>query len=168
MEKTRTRRDILEDEWYHVRHSGEIPEVALHSSIHYLTVDKEGPHLILAEEDLQLLCRAAVERYREIILRDLTPANRDKTIYRGILRSIANWRRLKRFCQRHMMEIEEIKKELPDVLLFFLKNEIHEVAGGLRQSSINCTFDDITSFALEFNIYLTDMEEELRAICLDF
>ncbi len=168
MEKTRTPRDLLEDEWYHVRHSGEIPEVALHSSIHYLTEDAEGPNLTLVDDDLQLLCRAAVERYREIILRDITPANRDKSIYRGILRSIANWRRLKRFCQRHMMEFEDIKKELPDVLLIFLKNEIRDVNSGLRQSSINCTFDDITSFALEFDIYLADMEEELRGICLDF
>lgn len=168
MGETRTHRDLLEDEWYHVRHSGEIPEVALHSSIYYLTEDTEGPHLILADDDLQLLCRAAVERYREIILRDITPANRDKSIYRGILRSIANWRRLKRFCQRHSMEIEDIKTELPDVLLSFLKNEIGDVANGLRQSSINCTFADITSFALEFDIYLADMEKELRAICIDF
>ena len=43
---------LLEEELLLVRHSGEIPEVALHASVHYLTEDPEGPGLVLA--DIQL------------------------------------------------------------------------------------------------------------------
>ena len=168
MGKTTTHKEILEDEWYHVRHSGEIPEVALHSSIYYLTEDQDGPHLELDEGDLVLLCGAAVERYREIILRDITPANRDKSMYRGILRSIANWRRLKRFCQRHNAELENVKQELPGAVLDFLYQELTDVRSGERQSSINCTFDDLTSFALEIGLSISELEADLKKICLNF
>ncbi len=168
MGKIKTHKEILEDEWYHVRHSGEIPEVALHSSIYYLTEELDGPHLELEDDDLVLLCGAAVERYREIILRDITPANRDKSIYRGILRSIANWRRLKRFCQRHNVEIKNVKKELPGIVLDFLHQELTDVRSGARQSSINCTFDDLTSFALEIDLSLNNLETDLKKICLNY
>ncbi len=168
MEKTKTHRSLIDDEWYHVRHSGEIPEVALHSSLHYLTDDQDGPKLHLDEEDHTLLYNAAMERYREIIIRDITPENRDATIYRGILRTIANWRRLKRFCQRHNMSLDNIKLELSPLVETFLRNEIDEVDKKLRTSSINCTFKDIQSFAIEIELSLQVIEMGLRKICLDF
>ncbi|HKJ65565.1 MAG TPA: hypothetical protein VJ969_09190 [Desulfopila sp.] len=162
------REDLLEDEWYHVRHSGEIPEIALHSSIHYLTEDGDGPGIELTPADLSRLHHAASRRYREIIFRDITPANRDETSYRGVLRTISNWRRYKRFCQRQALSIDTVKSELAVWLLSFLQREIDDVKGGVRSSSINCTFEDIASLAVELDISLGPMEESLRPLCLDF
>ncbi len=72
---------LLEEELLLVRHSGEIPEVALHASVHYLTEDPEGPGLVLADEELRPLQEAALARYREIILRDLDAGNRDLSLF---------------------------------------------------------------------------------------
>lgn len=49
----------FEDEWYIVRYSGEIPEIAFNSAIHYLTRAQDGPHLTLSEEQNHLLKKAA-------------------------------------------------------------------------------------------------------------
>jgi len=73
MEKATTPDHLLEDEWYHVRYSGEIPEVALHSSLFYLTDDPDGPKLELETEHIHFLHEAVVARYYEIIVRDITP-----------------------------------------------------------------------------------------------
>ena len=90
----------LADELLIVRHSGEIPEVALHGSIFFLTRDPDGPTIDITPAELLLLKKMVVARYREIITRDLDANNRDKGLYRGLARCICNWQRLKRFCQR--------------------------------------------------------------------
>lgn len=168
MAKTQRHKELLEDEWYHVRHSGELPEIVLQSSIFFLTEDSEGPELILQDEDLRLLRDAASKRYLEIILRDITPGNRDTTIYRGIIRTISNWRRFKRFCGRHQMQADTIDEEVVKQFISFLENEIKDVQSGKRQSCINCTFDDIASFAVEMGISLNHIENDLQPICLNF
>ncbi len=94
------RKELLEDEWLMVRHSGEIPEIALHSAFYALTEDPEGPCLQLSAEEIQYLQEAAAARYQEIILRDLCYENRELTIYRGVLRAICNWHRFVAFCKR--------------------------------------------------------------------
>ena len=165
---TKNHKELLEDEWYQVRYSGEIPEVALHSSLYYLTEDEDGPRIVLKAEDYRKLNDAVMERYKEIILRDITAENRDTTMYRGVLRSISNWRRYKRFCRRHAMEEGAICDEIADALMSFLTTEVHQVRLGERQSCINCTFEDILSFALELKISLTTLEQDLRPICLDY
>ena len=70
----------IAEEAFMVLHSGEIPEIALHSSLYYLTEDPEGPGLILTAADILPLKQEVVKRYQEIILRDLEPKNRDKGI----------------------------------------------------------------------------------------
>ncbi|MEE4243424.1 MAG: hypothetical protein V2I36_18330 [Desulfopila sp.] len=165
---TKNHKELLEDEWYHVRYSGEIPEIALHSSLYYLTEDKDGPRIVLEEDDCRKLNDAAMLRYKEIILRDITQENRDTTIYRGVLRSISNWRRYKRFCYRHELQVDLIRDEVAQSLMMFLRTEIAQVQAGERQSCINCTFEDLQSFALELEVSLADLEKDLRPICLDF
>jgi len=157
--------ELLEDEWYHVRHSGEIPEIALHSSIFHLTEDSDGPRIELSRDHLHYLQDAAMQRYLEMILRDITPANRDTTMYRGVLRTISNWRRFKRFCERHDMHADDIRGEIAASFMTFLENEIKDVKERGRDSSINCSFDDLTSFAYEMKLSLTDIEKDLRLIC---
>ena len=161
-------KELLENEWYHVRYSGEIPEIALHSSIFHLTEDEEGPRIQLSEAGLGYLQEAAKHRYLEIILRDIIPQNRDETHYRGILRTISNWRRFKRFCERHGMRAETLREQIAVQAMAFLNNEIADVAKGERQSCINCTFEDIVSFAVELGFSLDGIEKDLRPLCLSF
>jgi len=94
------RRDVLEEEWLIVRHSGEIPEIALHSALYFLTEDPVGPRLHLSVEEIESLQDAAISRYQEIIRRDLCFANRTLPMYRGVRRAIFNWRRFVAFCER--------------------------------------------------------------------
>lgn len=159
---------VLEDEWYQVRHSGEIPEIALHSSLHYLTQDREGPGITLGKEALDFLLQAASERYLEIILRDITPANRGTSIYRGVLRTICNWRRFKRFCGRHSMEPDLIRDEVARRFLLFLENEIEEVKSRGARSSMNCSAAEIDSFAVELDISIEHLKEDLELICINW
>lgn len=162
------RSDALENEWYHVRYSGEIPEVAFHSSLHYLCEDEDGPGLSLTEAELEYLRDAAAARYRDIILRDLTPANRDTQAYRGVLRAICNWRRFLRFCRRHGMGAATLKPAVGEALQSFLEAELADAAGGSRASSINCNFDELRVFARELGVDLEKRAGELREICLEF
>jgi len=85
----------LEDEVLFIEESGEMPEVAMHSSLYFLCSDPEGPGLELRQEDRIPLKIAVLTRYQTIILRDLQPANRKKSIYRGLQRSAINWQRRK-------------------------------------------------------------------------
>lgn len=167
MEKKTNPETLLEDEWYHVRYSGEIPEIALHSSIYYLTEDPEGPGLSLDEKAVSFLHEAVLARYQDIIVRDITPENRDTSMYRGVLRAIANWRRMKRFCSRHLLGYDEINNEVSRLLLTFLENEIQESKEEKSTNRLNCSFDDLYSFALELGISLDHMKKELKPLCLD-
>jgi hypothetical protein len=165
MGKVTNRNSSLEDEWYQVRYSGEIPEIALHSSIHHLTEDKSGPGIVLAEEELHFLLNAAKERYLEIILRDITPTNRDTSAYRGVLRTICNWRRFKRFCDRHRMEAESIRDVVVNRFLSFLEVEIEEVKRGERHSCMNCGVEEIICFSEELGFSVDHLRDDLERIC---
>ena len=140
------RMSILDDECLMIRHSGEIPEVALHNALHFLTGDPEGPGLKLRPNEVRRLNEAVIGRYRRIILRDLDPRLRDKRVYRGIARSISNWERLCRFATREGVAIRDLKNEIAAALKAFLKQEIADVVAGRRTTSINCDADRLTAF----------------------
>jgi hypothetical protein len=143
MEETEEeKKTLLADEFLLVRHSGEIPEVALESAIYYLTEDPEGPYVTLDPDDRALLQKAAVDRYREIILRDLDPANRDMGMYRGVARCIVNWQRFLKFCQKVGHETRAIREDIAQALLDFLGREIKDVQSGSRNSCVNCDLAD--------------------------
>ena len=167
MEKTTTPEILLEDEWYHVRYSGEIPEVALHSSLFYLTNDPDGPGLRLEKDHIHYLHEAVLARYCEIVVRDLTPENRDLSIYRGVLRAISNWRRMKRFCQRHECSYERARMEISHQFLVFLENEIEENIQEKNLKKIDCSLDDLRSFALELGISIKHLEKSIKPLCRD-
>lgn len=107
---SRPRLELLEDEWLLVRHSGEIPEIALHSAFHYLTADPNGPRLRLSVEETHYLRDAAATRYQEIIQRDLCYENRELTVYRGIRRAIFNWHRFVVFCERQDISCHNLRR----------------------------------------------------------
>ena len=158
--------EVLEDEVLIVRNSGEIPEVAFHGSIYYLTEDPDGPELTLTNDNLRLLKKQVIARYQEIVLRDLIPENRDKSIYRGVKRSIANWRRLLKFCEREKQNIAAFRKEVAQALVNFLHQEKSEVSAGLRDSCINCTATELLHFARKLQLSTEMLPESWQSLCL--
>ena len=143
---------ILEEELLLVRHSGEIPEVALHGSLYYLCEDTEGPRFILSDEELQPLQDAALERYREIILRDLNAANRDLPLFRGIKRALHNWYRFVRFSEKVGRPYGDFRARTAKALSTYLQQELDDVRSGNRTSSVNCTTEALVTFAQTLGI----------------
>lgn len=157
----------LDNEWFVVRHSGETPEIALYAARHYLTEADDGPKLTLSGEQWALLQEAAGERYREIVLRDLQVENRDKTIYRGVKRSIVNYQRFECFCHRHNLDARSFGKEVAAALLFFLAAESVDVAKGARSSCINCSYGELNAFARKIGLVEDCLPRHIREICLE-
>ncbi len=132
------RRLLLDEELLLVRHSGEIPEVALHASLYYLEKDNDGPKIVVATQELQLLNKAVQERYEEMIMRDLTIANRDLSLFRGLRRAEENWRRYAQFCRKVGFDYSLFRQEAGLALIDYLQVELDEVAVKKRKPSINC------------------------------
>jgi len=159
--------ELLEDEWFVVRHSGEMPEVAYHSALYFLTRDEEGPKLVLSENERMVLKEAAAERYREIVLRDLQPENRGSTAYRGVQRSIHNYRRFKQFCLREQLDMGPFAEEVSASLQSLLEVEAKERAEGLHSSAINCSAEELKEFADELGLGHTTLSTEFAALFVD-
>ena len=158
---------LLAEEMLIVRHSGEIPEIAFHGSLYYLCEDPAGPQLTLSQEELDNLRQQVVARYREILLRDLSPENRDAAIYRGLNRCIFNWERLGKFCTRQAMTVEDVRQEIAEALRCFLRQEADEVRSGLRQSCLNCTREELDAFAREIGVLPEQLPEGVELLfCL--
>ncbi len=158
---------ILEEELFILRDSGEIPEIAYHSSLHYLTEDGEGPEMLLTPEELELLQDASLARCREIVLRDLDPANRDTGAYRGVLRTIYNWQRMQDFCRRIGRDCSSFQKTVGRALLYFLEQELCDVCSGKRTSSVNCSADQLRAFALMLDIPAEALPQNWQRLCLE-
>jgi hypothetical protein len=148
-----------------VRNSGEIPEIALHASLYFLTGDEAGPLLALQDEELEILYRAALARAQEIVLRDLDPRNRDLRIYRGVARTLVNWQRLQKFCGRINRQCPEFRETVAQALLAFLDNELREVSSGKRSSSINCRASDLESFCRDLSLSLSALPAGWTSLC---
>ncbi len=157
---------LLEEEVLIVRFSGEIPEVAYHGSIYYLTEDDEGPGIELDEQDHALLQQAVVDRYYEIILRDLTPDNRDLGLYRGLARSSVNWQRLCKFCRKTGLPLEnKLREEIGSAFLAFMKKEFDDVTSGSRKTCINCSVAALQEFAAALKVDCGAMPAGWRDLC---
>jgi hypothetical protein len=155
----------IAEEAFMILHSGEIPEVYLHGSLYYLTEDPEGPGLDLQADDLFPLKQAVGKRYREIILRDLDPGNREKRIYRGLARCAANWQRWLKFCSRENLDFAAIQGETAEALQAFIKQEMAEVESRKRSSSINCSCREIENLAESLGISPDDLPEGWQKLC---
>ena len=160
--------ELIADEVMIVEFSGgEIPEVTYHGSLYYLCEDPDGPGISLGDDDLEPMKDAVVARYREIILRDLLSENRDKGLYRGLARSMANWRRLAKFCGREKREIEEIREEMARALAAFLHRESADVQSQLRTSCINCSAAELESFFVDLCLAPEALPAEWQCLCED-
>jgi hypothetical protein len=156
---------LLEEELLLVRHSGEIPEVALHASLYFLSEDEDGPRLILSEEEISPLQEAALARYREIILRDLDVANRDLSLFRGIRRANHNWYRFVRFSEKIGRPYEQFQRIATETLLCYLRLELDEVGSGKRSPSINCSADALLTFAIAMGLDQSGLPDNWACLC---
>jgi len=163
---TDNKKNILSEEAFLILHSGEVPEVAYYGSIHYLTEDPEGPLLNIGPLDLISLKEAVVQRYRTIILRDVTPGNRDRSVYRGLKRCAANWKRLVNFSDKRSIDISSIRKEVIDALKDFLSQEIMDVSSGKRKTCINCSYSVLTELACGLGLSKDDLPERVEMLCM--
>jgi len=157
---------LLEEEAFLIRQDGgEIPEVAMHGAIYFLTEDDDGPGLELRKRDLDLLKQAVVERYRVIIRRDLDPANRDARHFRGMARCVANWQRLSGFCCREGLDPTGLKTEIGAALRGFLEGEDRDVRQQRRASCLNCTAEELAWLADALGLREKSLPPGWRKLC---
>jgi len=164
---TRDERNVLlADEWLIVRDSGEIPEITLHATLHYLTEDTDGPRIILTEAELAELKDAAVQRYHEIILRDINIDNFHKSIYRGVRRSLYNWHRCVAFMERQSIKMDDFQKKAAQALLLFLELGVKDAENNLPKNFINCSMLELAELAGEFGITAEQLPFNIAQFCL--
>ncbi len=160
------RQEILDDEYLIVRNSGEIPEITLHSVLHYLTEDPEGPGLELSDGERSVLKSAAVERYQEIVLRDIQVGNFHKTLYRGIRRSIYNLERYQQFCMRQQLDWQGFQQTAGLQLLQFLNDGILAAGNDLPEQFLNCTYPQLLEFSLDCGVKKGQLPENTERYCI--
>lgn len=158
-------RNWIEEEVLTIHHSGEMPEVALHASLHYLQEDPEGPGLTVTPEDIQPLKEAVEKRYKRIVMRDLNPRYRDRSIYRGLARAIANWHRMVRFCQREKRDVAVHRQDVASALLSFLTIETADVAAGKQPSSVNCAAAELAAFIEALELAPSRLPDGWQSVC---
>lgn len=164
---TREERDeLLADEWLIVRHSGEIPEITLHSSLYYLREESDGPQLCLSEAELAQLKDAAVQRYQEIILRDLHVENFHKSIYRGVRRTVYNWERCKAFALRQSVDCTHVRKIAAQTLIVFLEEGVAAAGKTLPLVFINCSAARLYKLAGELGLDMGQLPADIARFCL--
>jgi hypothetical protein len=158
-------RSLIEEEVFAIGHSGEMPEVALHTSLYYLQEDPEGPRLTVTPEDIQPLKDAVEKRYKRIVMRDLNPRYRDQSIYRGLARAMANWQRLVRFCIHEKCDVAIHRQEVATALVGYLTTETADVASGRRSSSVNCSATELAAFIETLGIVPSRLPDGWQLVC---
>ena len=156
----------IDEELFLIERAGEIPEIAYHGAIYYLEEDENGPGLTLTEREKLLLKQAALKCYKRIILRDLTPENRKRRIYRGLERAVINMRRMEKFALKEGFNLDSIKDEIRKALLNFLNIEIEDVLIKGENSCINCNYSELLDLVKRLDMNEDDLPLETRTICL--
>jgi hypothetical protein len=159
--------ELVENEWYIVRNSGEIPEIAYNSSIYYLTRAASGPSLQLSVKQLKMLKDAATERYLEIVLRDLDHSNAGTSIYRGVARSICNYERFCSFCARQQIRPEIVQVPAAKALALFLRVELSLFEKLGSSSALNCSFRQLQQYANVLGVEFGSTYDLLGHVCPD-
>lgn len=159
------RNELLADEWLIVRDSGEIPEVTLHATLHYLTEEDDGPKLSLNEEELNELKDAAVKRYHEIILRDMSMENFHKNFYRGLRRSLYNWHRCVAFMKRQSIKADGFKMIAAKSFLLFIEQGITLAGKELPATFINCSVLELGELAEELGVTAEQLPSDIEQFC---
>lgn len=149
-----SKKSYLEEEVEWIQNSGEIPEVAIYTSLYCLTEDEDGPKLKLTESDIRSLEDAVIHRYRTIILRDLNYSNRGSDGFRGVKRAIINYGRLKDYLSRKKLFVPDLKKEVRHALWAYLNRECQDILNGRAYRTLNCDQEQLEQFAAELGLNL--------------
>lgn len=157
--------EFIENEWYVVRHSGEIPEIAYNSAVYFLTRAVGGPQLTLAESQRGHLKQAAVDRFEEIISRDLYHENITTPGYRGVARSLCNYERFVQFCKRQDLSPLSIRKTTAELYSTFLQVESRRLVAEGQTTVINCSFAELKRFAVTLGTPFLDDYLIFQAYC---
>ena len=158
--------DLVENEYYIVRHSGETPEIAYNSAIYFLERAQDGPGLVLSYEQRKVLQAAAVDRWQEIVLRDMDHENVGRSIYRGIARSMCNYERFVMFCKRQNIDPEPVKRNAAHDYSAFLERELHNLSCTDAQCVVNTSFEELQKFASILGIEFLPQYHQFRHHCL--
>lgn len=166
------REEVIEEKEI-IAHSGEMPEVAFHNSLYFLTEDPDGPHLTLTPKEIAFLKQGVIERYKRIILRDLNPQMRGRSEFRSIKRAIVNCKRLKRYTKKEQLNISDIIPELAQALTIYIEAELKDPY--LKEHSlrtVNCSREDWEWFVKELRLdpsaLLPNPEEFFKRTSLRF
>lgn len=153
---------LVEDEWYAVRFSGEIPEVAYHGAVFHLTEAPSGPRVELNRTQRDLLLEAVSQRYLEITIRDLLPENKTSGAYRGLKRSYINWQRFIVFCKRFGIDDSHHRDTVSRALTNFLEHEAGLVHTAEIVTALNCSFSELLDFTQLLGLTPTVIPESLK------
>ena len=159
--------DLVENEWYIVRYSGETPEIAYNASMYYLQRATDGPGLVLNTNQVERLQQAAKDRYEDIVLRDMYHDNVGKTIYRGIARSICNYERLLNFCARQNLSPYMVREKAATLYSTFLQLEYLRITSGNEQSVLNCSYSELRDFANALGVHFPPEYELFQCHCAE-
>jgi hypothetical protein len=157
--------ELVENEWYIVRHSGEIPEIAYNSSIYYLTRSAAGPALQLSVKQSKMLKDAATDRYLEIVLRDLDHSNAGTSMYRGVARSMCNYERFCSFCARQQISPEIVRTPAAKALALFLRVELSLFEKRDSSSTLNCSVSQLQQYADVLGVEFGSTYALLEQVC---
>lgn len=141
--------ELLEEELLLVRDSGELPEVALHSAFYWLERDTEGPRLVLTACARRRLVAAAAARWEEIILRDMTAANRTLPLWRGLPRALVNLERFTGFCTRWNWPQQSVYRHAAEALARYLAVLAEE------GTAVDCPPDDFARLVAMLGVATT-------------
>lgn len=157
---------LIEDEWYTVRYSGEIPEVAYHGALFHLTEEQDGPRIELQNDHKELLLEAVTQRYLDITLRDLLPENKNTGAYRGIKRSFVNWQRFVLFCKRHDIEGTRHRETIGAAFVECVQHEVGLAEKEKSPAEFNCSFSELHRFAELLGLQPTAIPGSAQHYCL--
>ncbi|MBU2550956.1 MAG: hypothetical protein KKB20_21275, partial [Proteobacteria bacterium] len=127
---------------------GEIPEVALHESLNYLARNGLDP----GPEERRRLEAAVVERYQDIIRRDLNPNHRGLGLFRGPQRARINLKRLSAFARNHGFPLDQFIEETGDMFLRYLQLERRDVEAGRSYNTLGLTPEELPDFMIELGL----------------
>lgn len=156
---------LIENEWYMVRYSGEIPEVALHAALHHLCEDPAGPRIELSGEQHGRLLEGVCQCYLEITLRDLLPENAATGSYRGIRRASINWQRFLRFCRSYELDGSAYRKLAAAALMELFSADLTVLSAFDKEQVFNCTVGELEILMELLEIDPGRLPAELKKYC---
>ncbi len=143
---------LLENEWYLIRDSGELPEIAYHAALYQLCKAPDGPRIKLSEQQRQRLLEAALLRFVDILLRDLNFSERNASASRGLRRAIINYQRFCTFCKRQQLDTTQVRMQVRAELEQFFAEVLTENA-----VKVNCSKAELEKFACELGVTCSDI-----------